>query len=251
VPLVPGDPSEIGKYRLVARLGQGGMGVVYLGRTPGERLVAVKVVRDDLDFDDTFRRRFRREVQAVRQVGGFFTASVVDAAPDADPPWLVTEYVPGPSLEQAVAEQGALSAKPLRALAAGLAEALEGIHACGIIHRDLKPSNIILTDSGPRVIDFGIARALDHSALTRTNQWVGTPGYLAPEQLAGGEVTPRADVYALGVVLCHAASGDFPYRGGAAPLDLLPSLLREIVAACLANDPHERPAPGEILKQLN
>lgn len=194
-PLETGDPTSLGegRYRLVGRLGQGGMGVVYLGRSRSGRAVAVKVVRPELSTDPGFRRRFADEVAAARRVGGFHTAPVVDADPDGEPAWLVTAFVPGPTLQAVLARVGSLPLDTLTVLAAGLAEALEAIHRAGVIHRDLKPANIIVAEDGPRVIDFGIARALDGTSLTQTGLQVGTPGFLAPEQLTGGGVlTPRS-----------------------------------------------------------
>ncbi|MEV7927044.1 serine/threonine-protein kinase [Kitasatospora sp. NPDC088264] len=253
------DPTTVGgRYRLLGRLGSGGMGVVYLGRSPGGRLVAVKCVHRELAADPEFRRRFAHELEAVRRVGGFHTAQVVDADPGGDPPWLVTAYVPGPSLAEAVAAHGPLPEASLRVLGAGLAEALDAIHAVGLIHRDLKPSNVLLADDGPRVIDFGIARALDGTAITRTQVVVGTPGYMAPEQIAGGAIGPACDVFSLGHVLCHAA-GCAPFGHGAAQVMLyrvlhtepdlggVPQALRPAIAACLARDPADRPTPAELL----
>ncbi|MFE6056605.1 protein kinase [Kitasatospora sp. NPDC056446] len=257
------DPTVIGgRYRLLARLGAGGMGVVYLGRSPGGRLVAVKCVHWDLATDPQFRQRFALELEAARRVGGFHTAQVVDADPDGDPPWLVTAYIPGPSLEAAVATHGPLPEAVLRVLGAGLAEALEAIHAAGLVHRDLKPSNVLLSDDGPRVIDFGIARALDGVSITRTQTVLGTPGYMAPEQIAGRPVGPACDLFSLGRVLCHAA-GSSPYGSGGNPQVLLyrimhavpdltgvPEGLRPVVAACLALRPEDRPTPAELLARL-
>ncbi|MFE5295465.1 protein kinase [Streptomyces sp. NPDC056632] len=263
-PLEAGDPESVGdgRYRLVGRLGQGGMGVVYLGRSRSGRAVAVKVVRPDLSTDPEFRRRFAREVTAARQVGGFHTAPVVDADPDGHPAWLVTAYVPGPTLRAVLDEVGALPEDSLTVLAAGLAEALDAIHRAGVVHRDLKPANIIVAEDGPRVIDFGIARALDGTAaLTRTGLQVGTPGYLAPEQLTAGTITPAVDMFALGVVLSQAAGGS-PFGDGSSvgwlyrvvheepDLGAVPPSLRELVAACLAKDPAARPTPAAFLDAL-
>ncbi|MFF0477603.1 serine/threonine-protein kinase [Streptomyces sp. NPDC004284] len=251
-PLRHDDPREIGRYRLVARLGEGGMGTVYLGMSPGDRRVAVKVVRAELAADPAFRRRFAREVEAVRRVGGFHTAPVVDAGPDAERPWLVTEYIPGPSLADVLRTHGSLPARTVRSLALGIAEALEGIHTCGIIHRDLKPSNIVVAESGPRVIDFGIARAADGTALTRTDFVVGTQGFLAPEQFSGGPLTAAVDAYAFGMVLCHAC-GAAPFPQGDV-LDrasrLLPGDLVELVRDCLRSDPGRRPTAEEMLRRI-
>lgn len=260
-PLEPGDPSTIGRYRLAGRLGRGGMGEVFFGHSPGGRAVAVKVIRPELAADPQFRRRFAQEVEAARLVGGFHTAPVVDADLAADPPWLVTAYVPGPSLADVVAERGPLPGPALRILGAGLAEALEAIHAAGLVHRDLKPSNILLTDDGPRVIDFGIARAADSTALTRVGATIGTPGFMAPEHISGPGAGTAADVFALGAVLCFAA-GIQPFGAGPAPAlmyrivhddpDLrgLPEELTAVVAACLHKDPAARPAPGALLTLL-
>ncbi|UIX29869.1 protein kinase domain-containing protein [Streptomyces sp. GQFP] len=262
-PLGPGDPASVGdgRYRLVGRLGQGGMGVVYFGRSRSGRAVAVKVVRPELSTEPGFRRRFADEVAAARRVGGFHTAPVVDADPEGEPAWLVTAYVPGPTLRDLLDQVGPLPADTLTVLAAGLAEALAAIHQAGVIHRDLKPANIIVAEDGPRVIDFGIARALDGTALTQTGFQIGTLGFLAPEQLTGGRLTPAVDMFALGVVLSQAAgrapfgdgaSAAWPYRVVHEQPDLtdLPGGLRELVAACLAKDPLDRPGPSEFLDQL-
>ncbi|WP_327698523.1 protein kinase domain-containing protein [Streptomyces sp. NBC_00459] len=262
-PLGAGDPASVGdgRYRLVGRLGQGGMGVVYFGRSRSGRAVAVKVVRPELSTEPGFRRRFADEVAAARRVGGFHTAPVVDADPEGEPAWLVTAYVPGPTLRDVLDQVGPLPEDTLTVLAAGLAEALAAIHQAGVIHRDLKPANIIVAEDGPRVIDFGIARALDGTALTQTGFQIGTLGFLAPEQLTGGTLTPAVDMFALGVVLSQAAgrapfgdgaSAAWPYRVVHEQPDLtdVPDLLRGLVAACLAKDPLDRPGPSEFLDQL-
>jgi hypothetical protein len=262
-PLEAGDPVSVGdgRYRLTGRLGQGGMGVVYFGRSRSGRAVAVKVVRPELSTEPGFRRRFADEVAAARRVGGFHTAPVVDADPHGDPAWLVTAFVPGPTLADLLADVGALPADTLTVLAAGLAEALEAIHRAGVIHRDLKPANIIVAEDGPRVIDFGIARALDGTALTRTGFQIGTPGFLAPEQLTGDGITAAVDVFALGVVLSQAAGGapfgDGPsaarhYRVVHEPPDLsgVPEELRTLIGSCLAKEPAARPTPSEFLSRL-
>ncbi|MEV4946972.1 protein kinase [Streptomyces sp. NPDC053755] len=262
-PLEPGDPATVGdgRYQLTHRLGQGGMGVVYLGRSPSGRAVAVKVVRPELSTEPGFRRRFADEVAAARRVGGFHTASVVDADPEGDPAWLVTAFVPGPTLAAVLARVRSLPEDTLTVLAAGLAEALEAIHRAGVIHRDLKPANIIVAEDGPRVIDFGIARALDGTTLTRTGFQVGTPGFLSPEQLTRGTVTPAVDVFALGVVLAQAAGGS-PFGDGPSAarlyqvvhedpdLTAVPDGLRALVADCLAKNPADRPTPAECLRRL-
>ncbi|WP_051108948.1 serine/threonine-protein kinase [Actinomadura flavalba] len=255
------DPEQVGRYRIEGRLGSGGMGAVFLGRSPGGRAVAVKVIRPELAGDAEFRRRFAVEVDAARRVGGFHTAPIVDADPDGDPPYLVTAHVAGPSLADALDLDGPLPEAGLLALGAGLAEALDAVHRAGIAHRDLKPSNIILAADGPRVIDFGIARALDATSLTRTGASAGTPGYMAPEQVTGDASGPAADVFALGVVLCRAAGvapfGEGPthallYRvvHGEPDLDGLPASLRDVVAACLAKDPDARPGPAALVERL-
>ncbi|MFF8607326.1 serine/threonine-protein kinase [Streptomyces sp. NPDC015346] len=251
----------IGRYEVEHKLGEGGMGTVYLARSRGGRAVAVKVARPELASDPAFRARFRAEVEAARRVGGFHTAQVVDADPEAEAPWLATAYIPGPTLAGLVAAEGPLSEPRLRALGAALAEALEAIHACGLVHRDLKPGNIVMAADGPRVLDFGIARALESTRLTATGAAFGTPGYLAPEQALGEEVTGAADVFALGAVLVAAAGGR-PFGDGT-PMGLMyrtvhetpdlasvPAGLRGLVGACLAKAPGERPTPGEILDTL-
>ena len=252
----------IGSFTIQGRLGRGAMGAVYLARSPGGRLVAVKVVRDELAGDAAFRARFAREIEAARKVSGAFTAAVVDADPDAEHPWLATEYLPGPTLQKAIDTSGPLTPGGVQSLAGGLAEALMAIHASGLVHRDLKPSNIVLTDNGPRVIDFGIARALEEASLTATGVVVGTPGYLSPEQITGTAIGPASDVFALGAVLVFAASGRGPFAHGN-PASLLhrivheqpqipplPSPLQDVVRRCLARDPAQRPTPAELLHVL-
>nr|WP_211786507.1 serine/threonine-protein kinase [Kitasatospora viridis] len=234
------------------------MGTVYLARSRGGRLLAVKVARPELAADPAFRARFRAEVDAARRVGGFHTAQVVDADPDGEPPWLATAYIPGPTLAQLISTQGALGERQLRELGAALTEALQAVHRCGLVHRDLKPGNIVMAPDGPRVLDFGIARAAESTRLTMTGHAFGTPGYLAPEQAAGEDVTGAADVFALGAVLVTAAGGSAFGEGGpmalmyrsvhAAPdLSALPAGLRGIVGACLAKDPARRPGTDQLL----
>ncbi|MEQ7011263.1 serine/threonine-protein kinase [Actinopolymorpha sp. B17G11] len=261
-PLQSGDPRQLGVYALQSRLGSGAMGTVYLGISPGGRPVAVKMARAELADDPDFRERFRREVEMARSVGGFWTAAVVDADPDAERPWLATEYVAGPSLHQAVSEHGALPESAVRRLAAGLTEALAAIHAAGLIHRDLKPSNVLLGGDGPRVIDFGISQALECAKLTATGTFLGTPGFLSPEQIAGDAVGPASDVFALGAVLVYAATGHGPFGDGqtsalmyramhAEPqIDGVPDALRQRIAACLRRDPALRPSPAALLSEL-
>ncbi|MFJ6069842.1 LamG-like jellyroll fold domain-containing protein [Streptomyces sp. NPDC093065] len=261
--LEPDDPRSVGEYRLLGRLGAGGMGRVFLGRSPGGRLVAVKVVHAELLRRPEFRDRFRREVQAARAVSGAFTAPVIDADPDAPLPWLVTSYIAGPSLEQAVTERGAFEPQAVLTLAAGLAEALVSIHAAHLVHRDLKPSNVLLAEDGPRVIDFGIVRSVDADSLTGTGHMAGSPGFMSPEQVNGDEVTWASDVFCLGAVLAFAATGAGPFGAGPTPALLYrvvhnaPDVdavadpaLRSLIADCLAKDPARRPAPREILARI-
>ncbi|MFF5263893.1 serine/threonine-protein kinase [Actinomadura viridis] len=261
-PLQPDDPRRVDRYELIARLGAGGMGRVFYGRSPGGRPVAVKVVHPEYGADAGFRLRFAREVEAARRVGGFHTAQVVDADPRADPPWLVTAYVDGPSLQTVVGEQGPLPADRVRALGAALVEGLIAIHGCGLVHRDLKPGNVIMGADGPRVIDFGVARALDATAVTDTGAIVGTPAYMSPEQALGKEAGPASDVFSLGAVLAYAATGTVPFGRGALAavvyrvvnedpdLGGVPEELRGIVGRCLAKDPGERPDLRELLSLL-
>ncbi|MBP2336118.1 hypothetical protein JOF41_002296 [Saccharothrix coeruleofusca] len=258
-PLAEGDPAKVGPFRLEGRLGAGAAGRVYLGRTPAGRPVAVKVIHPELADDPLFRRRFAREVEAARRVHGLYVAALVDADPDATRPWLATAYIPGPTLRAAVAEHGPLPVDSLLPLAAGMAEALEAIFAAGLVHRDLKPANVLLAEGGPRIIDFGIARALDRTQLTRTGTGVGTPGFIAPEQVRGLPAGPEADVFALGGVLAYAATGRPPFGDGPAEsvlyrlvheppaLEGLPSRLREVVEACLDKDPARRPPPAQVI----
>ncbi|MFD4942632.1 PQQ-binding-like beta-propeller repeat protein [Streptomyces sp. NPDC058409] len=261
-PLTSGDPEQVGRYRLAARLGQGGMGRVYLARSPSGRTVAVKVVRAALADDAGFRRRFVREVAAARRVAGFFTAAVVDADAEGRPAWLATEYVPGLSLGDAVAEYGAWPEHAVRQLGAALAEALGAVHRAGVVHRDLKPSNVLLAADGPRVIDFGISVAAEDTLLTETGVVIGTPGFIPPEQLRGEKVGPAADVFALGAVLAYTAAGTRPFGNGAGhavnyrvvheepDLGGLPSALAEVTARCLAKNPDQRPGIRELLHEL-
>ncbi|THA56290.1 serine/threonine-protein kinase [Streptomyces sp. A1136] len=266
-PLEAGDPRTIGGYRLLGRLGAGGMGRVYLGRSAGGRTVAVKVVHPQFAADPEFRARFRREVAAARRVGGEWTAPVLDADPEAEVPWVAAGYVAGPSLDRAVAAHGALPEASVRAIGEGLARALVAVHALGLVHRDVKPSNVMLTleGPGPRLIDFGIARATAGTAsLTSTGVSVGSPGYMAPEQIVGKGVTGAADVFSLGAVLAFAVSGRPPFTGehSAALLYKVvhepPELdgiasdeLRGLIGACLAKAPADRPAPAAIAAALD
>src|SRR5215472_5967234 len=260
--LQPGDPPKIGPYRLVGRLGQGGMGQVFLGVSPGGRPVAVKAIRPDLAADPRFRVRFAREVAAARRVSGMFTAMVVDADVDGRVAWLATAYVPGPSLSEAVESHGPLPEASLLALAAGLAESLIAIHAAGVIHRDLKPSNVLLAEDGPRVIDFGISRATESTMLTQAGLVVGSPGFMSPEQATGYEVGPPSDIFNLGAVLAYAATGEGPFGTGTTAallyrvvhgtptLDGVPATVRPLVERCLAKDPRQRPTAGGLLAEV-
>ncbi|MEU5436099.1 serine/threonine-protein kinase [Streptomyces sp. NPDC020719] len=266
--LESGDPQRIGAYRLLARLGAGGMGQVYLARSERGRTVAVKLVRQDLADQQEFRGRFRQEVQAARRVGGQWTAPVLDADTEAPTPWVATGYVAGPSLHAVVGgDHGPLPEHSVRVLARGLTHALQDIHTAGLIHRDLKPSNVLITIDGPRVIDFGIARALEtvtDAGLTRTGALVGSPGFMAPEQVRGDRVTPACDVFCLGSVLAYAASGKLPFGGTASgvhalmfriaqeppDLDGVPESLRDLVQDCLTKDPAARPSLAAILERL-
>ena len=260
--LESGDATRIGGFTLLARLGAGAMGTVFLARSPGGRAVAVKVIHPTLSSDAGFRSRFHREVEAARLAGGFWTAAVVDADPDAEQPWLATEYVAGPTLHEAIVEAGTLPEPTVASLAAGLAEALAAIHATGLVHRDVKPSNVILTDGGPRLIDFGIARALDHAALTAAGMVFGTPGYASPEQVTGSAVGPPSDVFSLGAVLVHAATGSTPFGAGtrteilrrtalgSAQVGATPEALRPLVKACLDTDPSARPSPADVIAAI-
>ena len=262
--LKPGDPTRVGNYRLIGRLGEGGMGQVFLGLSPGGRQVAVKVIHPGYASGKQFRERFAREIEAARRVGGFHTASVVDADPGADPPWMVTAFIHGPSLQQAVAEGGPFSLEQMCRLGAGLAEGLAAIHACGLVHRDLKPSNVILADDGPRIIDFGIARAAEASPMTTAGMVVGTYSYMSPEQLRGEVAGPASDVFALGCTLAFAATarvtfGDdsivtVVYRITTEPPDLTGVTeehgFRQLVSECLAKKPADRPRLATILERL-
>ncbi|MFF1918283.1 protein kinase [Streptomyces sp. NPDC058239] len=265
-PLQDQDPDRVADYRLLGRLGEGGMGVVYLARSPRGRMVAVKTIRAELAAAPDFRRRFAKETAVARQVGGEWTAAVLAADPDAALPWVATTYVAGPTLQQVVAEQhGPLPEHSVRGLASGLCQALDDIHAAGLIHRDLKPSNVMVTIEGPKVIDFGIARALDSTTggLTGTGVVVGSPGFMSPEQIRGERLTEKSDIFSLGAVLAFAASGRLPfdvaegqvhalmYRVVHEPPDLsaVPEPLRELTAACLAKDPADRPALAELRKR--
>jgi serine/threonine protein kinase len=262
-PLRRWDPDRIGPYALIGRLGAGAMGQVYLGRSTAGRLFAVKTIKIDLAEEPGFRARFAREVAAARRVSGVFTAAVVAADPEADMPWLATAYVPAPSLSRLVRACGPLPVPTVRWLAAGCAEALESIHLAGLVHRDLKPSNVLVAPDGPRVIDFGVARAAERIQLTVTRGAVGTPAYMAPEQARDSQHASLAsDVYSLGATLLFAATGHGPYQGetvmdvlvklATEPPDLagLPPDLTTLITACLERSPRMRPTSAALLAGL-
>ncbi|MBC2877904.1 MULTISPECIES: serine/threonine-protein kinase [Streptomyces] len=266
--LSPEDPRTLGAYRLLRRLGAGGMGRVYLARSDRGRTVAVKLVQPELAGQEEFRDRFRREVRAARRVGGEWTAPVLDADTEAAVPWVATGYIAGPSLRQVIGrDYGPLPERSVRILAAGLARALQAVHAAGIVHRDLKPSNVLITLDGPRVIDFGIARALetvtDGDGLTRTGAAVGSPGFMSPEQVRGREVTPASDVFCMGSVLAYAATGRMPFGTSDSGVHALmfrvaeeepdlagvPEPLLPLITDCLAKDPAARPTTEQVLER--
>ena len=251
--LRPEDPRRIGPYWLEGRLGSGGMGEVYLGRSPGGRHVAIKVIRAELARDAEFRARFAREVTAVRKVSGIFTAEVVDADLHGPTPWLATSYVAGPSLADEVDAHGPLPPGVALMLAAGLAEGLVAIHSAGLVHRDLKPSNVLLAKDGPRLIDFGISRSVDSSALTRTGMVIGSPGFMSPEQARGREAGPPSDIFSLGAVLAFAATGKEPFGSGSGVPDTedVPRQIRPLVERCMIKDPRRRPTAAQLLAELS
>ncbi|AUI59657.1 serine/threonine-protein kinase [Amycolatopsis sp. BJA-103] len=262
-PLNPGEPRQVGPYRIIAEIGEGGMGRVVLGLAPDGRLVAVKQLHAQFAHDPRFRERFRREVATSRLVSGAYTAAVMDADAEAETPWLASVFVTGPSLKEAVDAAGPLPAASVRLLASGLAAALTEIHRAGLIHRDLKPSNVILTSDGPRVIDFGIARVAEEAQeLTGTGAIIGSPAFMSPEQAGSGQVTGASDVFSLGAILVMAATGRGPFTGPTAPQTLynvvhvaadftdVPDEIRRLAEPCLAKDPARRPTPEQILDHL-
>ncbi|MFI6246303.1 PQQ-binding-like beta-propeller repeat protein [Streptomyces sp. NPDC051016] len=260
MPLHKDDPRSLGGYKLVDRLGAGGMGIVYRGRSRSGREVAVKVVHAQYAEDPVFRARFRQEIEAARRVSGAFTAPVLDADPDARAPWMATQYVPGQSLAARIRAHGALRVAELRPLALGLVEALRDIHRAGMVHRDLKPANVLMAGDGPRVIDFGISRAAEnHNTLTETGQMVGTPPFMSPEQFTDARrVGPASDVFSLGALLVYCVTGrgpfdaDSPYLTGyrvvhnEPVLDGVTGPLRAVLERCLAKDPADRPGLDEL-----
>ncbi|WP_406014704.1 serine/threonine-protein kinase [Streptomyces sp. NBC_00984] len=262
-PLLHDDPHSIGSYRLAARLGSGGMGTVYLARSPGGRTVALKTVHPHIAADATFRTRFHLEVDAARVIGGLHGARVFDADPLAETPWLATEYVLGPPLDEAVSRCGPLPETAVRAVGAALCGALGQLHSSEVVHRDLKPSNVMLSAYGPKVIDFGIARALGDDRLTRTGTAAGTPAYMSPEQASGQEQTPAGDVFALAGVLVFAATSHGPFGGGQAAdliyrvryadpdLTGVPHSLAPLLARCLSKDPALRPTTQRLVTELH
>ena len=264
MPLQKDDPKSIGGYKLVGRLGSGGMGIVYRGRTRSGREVAVKVVHAQYAEDAVFRARFRQEIESVRKVSGAFTAPVLDADPEAVRPWMATQYVPGPSLAALIRDQGPLKGTALRRLALGLVEALREIHRAGVVHRDLKPANVLMAQDGPRVIDFGISRAAEnHNTLTETGQMIGTPPFMSPEQLTDARsVGPASDVFSVGALLVYTSTGrgpfdaDSPYLTAyrvvhdAPVLDGVPEPLHALLERCLAKDPADRPGLDELAREF-
>ncbi|ALO10339.1 Putative serine or threonine protein kinase [Streptomyces venezuelae] len=264
-PLRKADPSTLAGYRLLGRLGAGGMGVVFLARSAGGTLAALKLIRAEHAADPGFRERFRREARAAERITGRWVVRVLGADPEAREPWLATEYVPGPSLAEAVGLHGALPEPTVRALGARLASALVDMHEAGLVHRDVKPGNVLLALDGPRLIDFGIARSAGATALTATDAMIGTPGFLAPEQArvtGAGEVGPASDVFSLGCVLAYALTGERPFGTGAVAavvyrtvheqpdLDGVPDTVLPLVAACLAKDPADRPTAAQVRAAL-
>jgi serine/threonine protein kinase len=257
------DPRVVGAFRLHRRLGAGGMGVVYLGADKRGQRVALKVIRPELAEDQEFRSRFAREVSAARRIRGGCTARLVAADLEAERPWFATQYVPGPSLHDKVAEHGVLPAAEVASIGAALAEGLVAVHEAGVVHRDLKPSNILLSPKGPRIIDFGIAWATGASTLTHVGTAVGSPGFLAPEQVRGAAVTPATDVFAFGATLAYAATADSPFGQGSSEVMLyrvvheepelagVPDVLAPLVYACLAKDPEERPSTLQLSERLS
>lgn len=264
MPLHSDDPKSVGGYRLLDRLGAGGMGVVYRARARSGRDVAIKVVHAQYAADAVFRTRFRQEIAAVRKVSGAFTAPVLDADPEAARPWMATQYVPGPSLARRIRDRGALPDAELRGLALGLVEALRDIHRAGVVHRDLKPANVLLAEDGPRVIDFGISRAAEnHQTLTETGQMIGTPPFMSPEQLVDARaVGPASDVFSLGALLVYAVTGRGPFDADSPyltayrvvhdepVLDGVGAPLHGLLERCLSKEPADRPGLDELAREL-
>jgi hypothetical protein len=263
LPLVSADPPTIGDFALLARLGAGGMGQLYLGRRPDGSAAALKLIRPDLAHQPDFRARFRREITVAGQAAGPHTARVIAADPDGTPPWLAVEYVPGPSLAEVVGEHGKLPVEAARVLMAGLSAGLTQVHGLGLVHRDLKPGNVLVTADGPRIIDFGVSRVLDSSTITQTGQLVGSPGFMSPEQALGtGPVGAPTDVFSLGALMTFVLTGTSPFGGGQTAavvyrvvheppsLDDVPDTMRDLLADCLAKDPADRPTAAQVLDRL-
>ncbi|WP_344451565.1 serine/threonine-protein kinase, partial [Actinocorallia aurantiaca] len=258
-PLEQGDPTSLGSYELVGRLGAGGQGAVYLGRTSGGEHVAIKLLHAQMNADPQARARFVREVAAAQKVEPFCTARIIEAQVDGEQPYVVSEYIDGPSLHELVATQGPRPAQELNLLAIGMLTALAAIHEVGIVHRDFKPNNVLIASDGPRVVDFGIARTVNsqESAVTATGMVVGTPGYLAPEQLTGAPLQPSVDIFAFGATMVFSATGQSPFEAETLPviinrilnddpdLSRLPQELRPLIGRCLAKDPAQRPSALE------
>ncbi|BEL04231.1 hypothetical protein Q0Z83_024220 [Actinoplanes sichuanensis] len=261
--LVPADPVMVGDFELLARLGAGGMGQLYLGRRPGAPAAAIKLIRPDLTHQPDFRVRFRREIAVAAQADSPYTARVIGADPDGDPPWLAVEYVPAPSLAEVVGTHGRLPVDAARVLMAGLCAGLTRVHALGLVHRDLKPGNVLVGTDGPRIIDFGVSRVLDSSTITQTGQLLGSPGFMSPEQALGtGPVGAPTDVFSLGALMAFAVTGTSPFGAGQTAavvyrvvheppaLDDVPGEIRDLIAACLVKDPADRPTAAEVLDRL-
>ncbi|MET0496615.1 MAG: protein kinase [Actinoplanes sp.] len=263
IPLLPSDPVSIGTFELLARLGTGGMGQLYLGRRPDRTTAAIKLIRPDLAHQKDFRARFRREIAAASQAAGPFIGQVVASDPDGSPPWLAVEYLTGPSLTDVIDQHGKLPETTVRPLMAGLAAGLAHLHELGLVHRDLKPGNVLITEDGPHIIDFGVSRVLDSSTITQTGQLLGSPGFMSPEQ-ALGTSTPGlpTDVFALGALISYVLTGTSPFGTGQTPaivyrivheqptLDGVPESLRDLLTSCLAKNPADRPTAREVADRL-
>jgi serine/threonine protein kinase len=263
-PLEPGDPASLGQYEVVGKLGAGGQGAVYLGRSPSGAYVAIKLLHDQMNSDSSARTRFAREVEAAQKVSPFCTAQVLDYDLHGRPPYIISEFIDGPPLYDVVLQEGSFHGTSLERLAIGTATALAAIHEAGIVHRDFKPNNVLLASDGPRVVDFGIARSVNsqQSSVTATGMVVGTPGYLAPEQLTGEPLTPAVDIFAWGATMVFAATGHSPFEAETLPviinrilneepdLSRLTGTMRELVGAALEKDPRRRPAAHQLLLRL-
>src|SRR3954466_9871374 len=263
-PLEPGDPASLGQYEVVGKLGEGGQGAVYLGRSPSGEHVAIKLLHEQMNTDSSARTRFAREVEAAQKVSPFCTAKVLDYDLTGRPPYIISEFIDGPPLYDVVLQEGSFHGASLERLAIGTATALAAIHEAGIVHRDFKPNNVLLASDGPRVVDFGIARSVNsqQSSVTATGMVVGTPGYLAPEQLTGEPLTPSVDIFAWGATMVFAATGHSPFEAETLPviinrilneepdLSQLTGTMRELVGAALDKNPRRRPAAHQLLLRL-